>query len=146
MSISNKNHISELAYALSKSDKGFRPDGLFLVRIAVLVCIDYHFCYIPTDSQHHSELCVQGILVQATGLLLPANSKKSQMAITPNSKLHPHFLVIVVLTQTHNLLAEYYLEDQTKYPKVGTVPVTADFTPALSDSSIVRTAGQLMNS
>ena len=86
------------------------------------------------------------MLVQTTGLSLPANLKKSQTKITPNSELHPHSLVIVMLTQTHSLLTEYYLKDQTKYPKVGTVAVTADFNSALSDSSIVRTTGQLMNS
>jgi len=51
----------------------------------------------------------------------------------------------VALTYLNRILAEYYLEDQNKYPKAGMELVTANFTPTPSDSAIVQTAGQLMN-
>ena len=54
--------------------------------------------------------------------------------------------MMTALTYLHRILAEYYLEDQKEYPKAGTAEVAANFTPTPSDSAIVQTAGQLMNS
>jgi hypothetical protein len=54
--------------------------------------------------------------------------------------------VIITLTYLHRILAEYYIEDQDKYPKAGTASVSVNFVPTPSDSAIVRTAGQLMSS
>jgi len=51
----------------------------------------------------------------------------------------------IVLTYPHRILAEYYLEDQNKYPKAGMESVTRNFTPTPSDSAIMQTASQLMN-
>jgi hypothetical protein len=53
--------------------------------------------------------------------------------------------MILLLIRLYRILAEYFLNDQNTYPKLGAAPVNAIFVPAASNSSIVQAAGRLMD-
>ena len=146
-SMAKQMHITDLATSLTSSlDDNFRPDGPFLVRVAVIVrlsllaLLDFNlFTY------HHSGQFVRGTKARVYGRRSRLNWKTSGTRNNRDSEFIP-FLCFINLTWSCRVLAEYYLEDQKKYPRPGAPALEADFTPTPSGSSVIQAAGEALGS